>query len=357
MFQFLISDSNLWVLFTSLGLCGIVILYYGMKLSLTTETFAEKKKISSSWLGLTVLAMITSMPELTVVLTSSIMGKPELGVGDIFGACQMNLIIIVLLDALQGSGAFSYQLRLTHILPASMSILIIGLAILGIVVTSITGTSFIGFIVLPLMLLAYIYGNRLIYKVEQLSEEGFDKEEDIGAIIETDTELLMKIILYGILISSAGALASLLANDLSVYPFMISGKTFILGGSFVGVLFLGFITALPEFAVSFSAMKLGAVDMAVSNILGSIAFNVTLLIVMQLTTTKGIFLLLLQAQNGISILIPAVGVIIMIAIVMMGLIYRSQKSFLQMGLDSFAVLLIYILTMWLFFEYSVHIAH
>jgi cation:H+ antiporter len=59
------------------------------------------------------------------------------------------------------------------------------------------------------------------------------------------------------------------------------------GQSFVGSLLLAFTTTLPEITVSFAAMRLGAINMAVANIIGSNLFNLTIIPIDDLLYIKG----------------------------------------------------------------------
>jgi cation:H+ antiporter len=70
-----------------------------------------------------------------------------------------------------------------------------------------------------------------------------------------------------------------------------------LGGSFVGSLLIGLTTTLPEITVSYSALKIGAVDLAVSNMLGSNMFNMFLICIDDLMYTKGAILGAISPNN------------------------------------------------------------
>jgi len=60
-----------------------------------------------------------------------------------------------------------------------------------------------------------------------------------------------------------------------------------LGTSFVGSLIIGFSTTLPEITVSFSALRLGAIDMCVANMIGSNLFNMMVIGIDDIFYTKG----------------------------------------------------------------------
>ncbi|MDP3086389.1 MAG: sodium:calcium antiporter, partial [Rubrivivax sp.] len=85
--------------------------------------------------------------------------------------------------------------------------------------------------------------------------------------------------------------------------------------SFVGTLFMAFVTTLPEIAVTLSALRLRALDMAIGNLLGSNLFNVTILAIDDIFYTRGP--LLRDAA-------PVHAGTAVTAIVMSGLVMRPQ---------------------------------
>jgi cation:H+ antiporter len=89
----------------------------------------------------------------------------------------------------------------------------------------------------------------------------------------------------------------------------------------VGSLFLAFTTTLPEITVSFTAMRIGAIDMAVANLIGSNLFNLTIIPVIDLIYGKG------PVLAGVSEghLFTAGAVVIMSLIFMAGLRFRTRR--------------------------------
>ena len=95
-----------------------------------------------------------------------------------------------------------------------------------------------------------------------------------------------------------------------------------LGQTFVGSLFIAFSTSLPEVVVSVSAMRIGAVDMAVGNVMGSNLFNIGILAVDDLFYTKGPLLSGVTFSHQIT----AIAAMVMTTTAIIGLIYRSETK-------------------------------
>ncbi|GAB4480716.1 MAG: hypothetical protein OHK0031_02060 [Anaerolineales bacterium] len=93
-----------------------------------------------------------------------------------------------------------------------------------------------------------------------------------------------------------------------------------LSRSFVGNLFLATSTSLPEIAASLAAIRLGAIDMAIGNVLGSNLFNITLFFFYDLADGKGNFWASLNNANGFA----AVMAMMMSGGVIISLMYRAS---------------------------------
>ena len=110
-----------------------------------------------------------------------------------------------------------------------------------------------------------------------------------------------------------------------------------LGGAWVGAVFIAIATSLPELAVSLAAIRMGAIDMAVGNILGSNLFNILILSVDDAFYRGG---LLLADASG-SHLLTVFATIAMSGVAIVGLTIPSAgKRFLLAG-DAALMLLIY----------------
>jgi cation:H+ antiporter len=95
--------------------------------------------------------------------------------------------------------------------------------------------------------------------------------------------------------------------------------------SFVGTLFMALVTTLPEIAVTLSALRIGALDMAIGNLLGSNLFNLTILAIDDLFYTRGPLLADAAAVHVGS----AAAATLMTGLVMIGLVMRPQGRVLR----------------------------
>lgn len=312
--------------------CAGIIFFAGKKLSWYGDKIAEKTGWGKAWVGLILLATVTSLPELLVgVSSSAIVQSADLAVGDILGSCTFNLAILAVLDIFVPRRQHLFYLASTrHVLTASLGLILI--ALIGVslylpqkfVLIPGIGVMSVVFFVL------YLLSIRLIYHFQRLTIQS-----DPGEQVKTEEsmslrKLVMNYILFALLIVGAALFVPQFASN-------IAAQTG-LSDSFMGTLFVAASTSLPEIAVSIAAVRLGSIDLAVGNLLGSNIFNVFILSIDDAFYTKGI---LLKDASEINI-ISVFSAIIMTAIAIAGFTYRAPEKKFLMAIDSILILLVYL---------------
>jgi cation:H+ antiporter len=129
-------------------------------------------------------------------------------------------------------------------------------------------------------------------------------------------KVYLRFALAGMAVIGAGIWLSFIGNEIA----LTTGWD----ATFVGSLFLAITTSMPELVVCVAALRLGAVDMAVANILGSNMLNLALIAPIDLFYTKGPILALASISN----LVTAAVVVVMNLIVIAGLRFRQRRKIL-----------------------------
>jgi cation:H+ antiporter len=93
--------------------------------------------------------------------------------------------------------------------------------------------------------------------------------------------------------------------------------------SFVGTMFIAGATSLPELVVTISALRLGAVDLAIGNLLGSNLFDVLILAADDIAYTKGPLFVSVSPIHAVT----AFAAVIMSGLFIIALLYRPQTRF------------------------------
>src|SRR5574342_315577 len=90
------------------ALCAGVIFFAGARLSYYGDVLADKTGLGRTWIGVALLASVTSLPELITGISSvALVGVPDIAAGDALGSCMFNVVIIALLDLMGGASPLS----------------------------------------------------------------------------------------------------------------------------------------------------------------------------------------------------------------------------------------------------------
>jgi len=320
-----------WVLF---GLCAILILAAGPRLTRNAEIIAAKKGLSDEWVGLILLASITSLPELAAGVSSvTLANAPDIAVGAVFGSCVFNLVMLVVLDfAVRGESVYR-QARQAHILSAGFGIMLVGFAGLTMMVGGFGINPSIGhlgvgsFVIIGL----YIIATRAIYNYEAKLRE--------SAALEAAKELPEQSLSQAQKTVANAAIAILIGGSLLPVVGAEIADRMAIGRGFMGTIFVAAATSLPELTVSLAALRQGSVNMAIANLLGSNLFNILILAV-----EDGLYLKapLLESASPIHVA-TAMAAMVMTGVVIAGLLYRPKtRLFRTVGWTSIALFTVYL---------------
>src|SRR3989338_363671 len=117
-------------MFLCLGfiVCTAVIVYSGTKLSKYGDIIAEKIGFGRTWIGVVLMASVTSLPELVTGISSvTYANVPDIAVGNVMGACIFNMVTLAMLDAIHRPTPISAKAHHGHVLSAGFGILLLGI--------------------------------------------------------------------------------------------------------------------------------------------------------------------------------------------------------------------------------------
>lgn len=324
---------------TQFLLLGAVVGVAGYWLSRFGDVIAERTGLSGSWVGLVLMATVTSLPELVTGVTAvRVEHAPDLAVGNVIGACMFNLLLLSLVDLFYRPACMFSRASQGHALSTGYGAVLLGLVGLNILAPaplSWVPISFASLLIVPLYALAL----RTIFTFErrQLLEPA-----EPSVIRYPGVTLRRAILGY------AGAAAAVLAAG-----FQLPRAALELAGamgwsdSLVGTLLLAAATAMPELMVTLSAVRIGVLDMAVANLLGSNLFNMLVLAIDDLAYPGGPLLSSVDRGHAVSVLTA----LVMNGVVTAGLIYRPNgRPGGALSWASLALVAAYGLNAWLLFS-------
>ncbi len=315
--------------------CLVIIVFAGTKLARYGDAIAKKTSLGGIWVGLLFLAAITSAPELvTGVSSAALVRLPDLGLGTLLGSCMFNLAILALLDIIHRPAPILSRASTRHIPTAGLGILLIALAVGGILAGGKLSSLALGWVGIPsiIILIVYLVAMRQMFRFER-SHPLPSLPADFRQYKEISTRTVyLKFALAAAAVIGAGIWLSFVGDEIA--------QTTGWDTSFVGSLFLAIGTSLPELVVSIAALRLGAIDMAVADILGSNMFNIAIIFAVDLFYTQGPILASVSSTH----LITAAVVVVMGLLVIVGLRFRQKrKTFIVISWYAFSLIVLYIL--------------
>jgi len=317
------------------AICVAVIFFSGKRVARYGDIIAEKTGLGGLWIGVILVAIATSLPEIFTGVGSTVfVNAPDLTVGNLFGANAYNLLNISLLDFLNKGSPLLSSVSIGQLLTAGLSLIPLLIACIGIFLSiRLPQLSFMNISLYSiLILIAYLVAIRAIFRFERSRQQilrELKKEEEI-LLKYNNISLKKACILYGvfaIMIAGAGIWLAYIGEELA--------KALSLGQNFVGSLFLGFATTLPEITVSVAALRIGAKELAVANMLGSNLFNMPVIFINDALYRKAPIFQFLSQQHIFTGFIVA----LMTIIVGTGLILKPKKK-TKLGLSNYAIALI-----------------
>lgn len=323
------------ILWLQFFMSAVLIVAAGTRLTRCADTIAEHTGLGALWAGVFLLPLATSLPELVTSWRAAVIMAPDLSVGNVFGSNLFNITIIAVINLAQGNGSVLTRVSQRHVFSAAMGIILTCYAAI-IMLVPIPGR--IGWLGLDTMALPvfYLCGNWLLARMER-------RHAIEAATIDLAARgrSLVKAVLWFVAAATVIVVAGTTLADTGEAIARETG----LGQTVVGSFFIAITTSLPELVTTITAARLGILDMAIGNIFGANFFNIIILFFADLFYTEGP---IMQSISPIHLVVALMSVILT-AIAVAGLIYRSQRSFVRLGFDSIAIVVGYVLAMIILF--------
>lgn len=319
----------IWMQFLATAL---VIVFAGVRLARYGDMLGEKTGLGRSWVGVVLLAATTSLPELfTGFGATAIANLPDIAVGDVLGSCMFNLVILSFMDAVQPE-PLSSRAHQGHALSIGFGLVLIGIAGVGLMSSSrLPAIGWIG-LSTPVLIALYFVSMRVIFTHEQ-QRRTLETQEVAEELQYAGIPLRTAVLHYAtaaVFVVGAALWLPRLGAELA--------RETGLGEAFVGSLFIAIATSLPEIVVSLTAVRIGAIDLGVGNILGSNLFNLLILGIDDVFYRQGPLLTAADPSHGIAVL----AVVTMNALFLIGLTYRVMTKRFVVAWDTGAIAGVYI---------------
>lgn len=222
---------------------------------------AEKFGIPQLVIGLTIVAMGTSLPETAVSISAAVKGSAEISIGNILGSNILNILLILGLTALICPVAVQKS-TIRYEIPY---VVLVSTVLMGIGYTDHMVSRLDGLILWALMICYLLYLRRMVKSGEETLEE------IPGEGVEMPVWKMLLMIV-------AGGACIVIGSDLAVDSASELARIFGMSERLIGLTIVAFGTSLPELVTSVTAAIKGKADIAVGNIVGSNIFNILFVI-------------------------------------------------------------------------------
>lgn len=264
-----------------------------------SSAVAKKLKVPSLIIGMTIVAMGTSLPECAVSVTASITNNNALAVSNVVGSNIFNLMVVCGACALFAPLAVQVD-TLKKEFPFSIlvGVLLLVLGYIGMEVGHVDG------VILLVLFAAFLFWMVQSAKKARTAGEALEIEEEEEAEHLADLPV-WKCIVYIVL----GAAAIAFGGDFVVDSASEIAADFGLSQNLIGLTIVAMGTSLPELVTSIVAARKKEADMALGNVIGSNIFNVLFVLGIAATISPVAFIM----ENVIDIVIlTAMSVVVLI---------------------------------------------
>ena len=234
-----------------------------------SSSIAKRLKVPPIIIGLTIVAMGTSLPETAVSVTASLVNNNELAVSNVVGSNIFNLMVVVGVCSIL-TPILVQKETIRRDIPFSMicALLLLGLGILaagdtiGMRLGHLDGMILLGF-----------FAGYIVVMIQSAM-----KARAAGKNVELEEEIGILSWPKSILFIVGGALAIAFGGDLTVDAASRIAIDLGMSQTLVGLTIVSIGTSLPELVTSVVAARKNEVDMAVGNAVGSNIFNILMVL-------------------------------------------------------------------------------
>lgn len=325
----LLSGHGLVVPLAAFVATGALVFLIAARLARHADAIADATGLGRLWIGTILLSAATSLPELTTDVSAAALGTPDIGMGDLFGSTLSNMLILAVLDLAFARRRILQQVAIDHALVGTLAILMTGIAALSITSGGFGQLGPVG--VDALMILGlYLFGMRAVYRATQVVASTPTQQMALGE----SSRSLLRGGLAGMELAALGLLATAPLLVIAAEAIALEAGV---SQTFIGTTLVGFTTSFPELAASVAAVRMGSLDLAVGNIFGSNAFNLCIVLAMDLAYPGGPVLATVSRSHITS----ALAAILCVGLGVLAILARAQQRPSLVRVESLLIVAVY----------------
>jgi cation:H+ antiporter len=335
----LLEQYHLGVTFAVFAAGAAIIAIFGIRITHLARDLAVETGLGQAFMGAFFIGAVTSLSGITASATAAASGSASLAVSNSLGGIAAQTLFLVLADLLyrktnlEFAAASIENMLMSAQLMILLGILLVAISMPGLSVLGVHPASFV-------LLLAYGYTLKLL--VDAHDQPMWLPRMSRGTVTEEQQEKpgnparRSRVALY--LQFAVSALAVALSGWLLASAGVVIVERTGLSAGVVGGILIAVSTSLPELVIAVTAIRLGALTLAVGDIVGGNAFDTLFVAVADIFYRRGpIYADVVETEQlwlGCAM--------VMNAILLMGLLYRQKRGPANIGVESWAMLACYL---------------
>lgn len=317
---------------------SIAVLLVGPRMVAVADRLADVTGLGEALVGAVFVGIATSIPDLLATLTPALRGLPDLASGNALGGVLGQTAFLAVIDLSYRRATLQHAApSLPNIMQAGLLIMLLASVLLLFLLPTITVFNIhVGTFVLPVI---YLYGMRVVreaghtpmWQPKETEETRSDEADEPEKGGDTRRALGLRFAFYGTILALAG------------YALGYSGESLTestgLSGTAVGLFLTGVSSSLSELVVGISAVRRGALTLAVGNVIGGNMFDILLVGVADVSYREGSVYAAAAEEQTLYVALA----IAMTSVIFLGLLRRQRHGVANVSMDSIIVLALYAL--------------
>ena len=316
------------------GIAALIIVIAGWRLSRLADLLADRTGLGEALFGVLFLAGITSLPDFAATLSAAVDARPDLAMSNVMGSMAVNLVFLGVADIVYRKANLEHAAASpVNLMLAGLLIVLLTLPLLAFFTPTVTLWSVHP--ITPVIVAAYLFGLHLVHRTRtkpmwfpRLTHQTVSDEPEKQPT-GPSTSVWFGFISMAVVTGIAGWILMEAAKN-------IADETG-LSDTLVGGIFTAFATSTPELVTTVAAIRIGALTLAVSNILGTNCFNMLVVASADVGYVRGSIYHDMAPVQMIWCLVS----ILMSAILLLGLVRRETYGIGRIGFESALILCVY----------------
>jgi cation:H+ antiporter len=332
-----IASWSLPLLSCAILLCAGTIAVFGVRMTRAARDLAHRTGMGEVLVGAVLVGAATSLSGITTSVTAAWSGHAGLAVSNALGGIAAQTAFLAIADIVYRRANLEHAAAsVENLVMCAFLLCLLGIHVAGAATRSL---SFFGIHpATALLVIGYLFGLFVLMKTHRAPmwiprHTGDTRPEQAGYRNRrrgTMTELWLTFAAATVAVTASGWLLAQVA-----VPFAVRTG---LSESFIGGTLTAIATSLPELIIAVTAVRMGALNLAVGDIVGGNAFDTLFIAVSDIAYRAGP---IYGSISGAELLWLAIS-ILMTAVLLMGLLYRERHGIGNIGVESVLLAIIYL---------------